>query len=138
MTKAEIKIIIEGRTSPFMTLANLTEVSDDSIAEGIILAGGTVADYASGPTDAECAGVTDDVKLLLAIEYSWLEYIIDNLPFNDITAGDISEKLSQLVEQLERKLERIKKKLGTMYGIGLATLTPKIINLNFQETYLDA
>ena len=135
MTKSEIKSLIEGRTSPFMVLAGLTSLNmEDSICEGIILAGGAVASYGNA-TDAECAGVTNSAKLLLAIEYSWLGYIVDNLPFNDITTGDVSEKLSQLVTQLERKLARIKGKLETMYGIGLSEMTPHIINLNFQEAW---
>lgn len=137
MNLSEIKLIISARTAPFMTLAGLAaDDLEDSICEGILLAGGMVASYGN-PTDADCASVSNPVKLLLAIEYSWLEHLIDNLPLNDVTAGDVSEKLSQLIKQLERKLERIRKKLQKNYGIGLATITPKTVYLGFQEAYND-
>lgn len=137
MNKAEIKTLIAGRTAPFMELSGLTITNmEDSICEGIILAGGTVASYGNA-TDAECANVTNSHMLLLAIEYSWLEYMIDNLPFYDIKAGDGNDKLSQLVGQLERKLGRLKDKLATLYGIGLSEMATHIIDMNFQEEYLN-
>lgn len=86
-------------------------------------------------TDADVAQVQDanqDLFFDLA-ELRTLETIGGNLDLVDLQVGPRSEKLSQLVGQVERAISRKHAQLKTRHGWGLGTLTGGSILLTFQD-----
>ena len=86
-------------------------------------------DYANRVSDG-----TDDCTLDLA-ELRLVKNMIGNCALVDTKAGPMSEALGQIGKLLEAKKLNLEKDIKANYGIGLATMTTGIINLNFQEPY---
>jgi hypothetical protein len=86
-------------------------------------------------SDADVAQVTDDEtdQFLDIATYYTLNNVLGNLDDVEIRVGPRSEKYQQLAEQLERKLERMKKQLENEYGFGYTTPQPGYITLNIAE-----
>lgn len=138
LTRADTEFMIVPRVGPALTAAGMDGTTVDGtnaslngpIGKAVRYLGYTVAS-AVLVADADVAQVTDaetDQFLDLATLYT-LEAVLGNLDDVDIRVGPRSESLSQLAKQLERKIARLSKQLGT----DLPTMEAGYIQLNFRE-----
>ena len=142
LTRANVELILIRRAGNLLTAAGLdgttvdgTNVDlNDPIGYGIRNVGGTVTDVTS-VADADLAGIsTDDYDALFDYaEYRLLQNIAGNLDSVDIRVGPQEQKLSQLADFLDRRLNRLKAKLEDEYGLGYATIEIGYTDQNFQQ-----
>ena len=122
VTRANLESILVSRDGPLMEAAGMavTVVGtnadlNDPIGYGIRASGGTVADPSLvTDTDVGTVSLTYFDLLLDRSELRLLENILGNLALVDITAGPRSEKLSQLAEQVGRKIKWLKEQLAVV------------------------
>lgn len=137
VTRANLESLVVGRVGPLMEAAGLgvsVTGSNSSLAAPLAHAtrdvGGTTADPLTVTTAELAAIATADYDDLFDLsEYRVLETVITNLDDVDITAGPRSEKLSQLVAQVERRLERLDSVMRRLTN----PLTAGYISLDFVE-----
>ena len=86
-------------------------------------------------TDADVAQVTEaqttefiDLLVLFTME-TLMGWLVDT----DITVGPRSEKLSQLSNQVERKIKVLRDRMGSIYGYGLPAIVPSVITLSLAD-----
>ena len=136
-TRANLESLVVGRLGPLMEAAGLdvsVTGSNSSLSAPLSRAtrdvGASTADYTTVTSDELALVAAADLDSLFDLsEYRTLETVITNLDDTDITAGPRSEKLSQLVEQAERRLKR----LGEAIDLILHPLTAGYISLDFAE-----
>jgi len=141
LTRSNVEFLIEARVGPLMTTAGMAVTVAGSnadlngpIGRAVRLLGYTTADFTS-VADVDVALVSDSKldELLDLVELFALEAILGNYDDVDITVGPRSEKLSQTISQLDKRIAAKYKSLARLYGQGLATLTSGIITLNIAE-----
>lgn len=90
-------------------------------------------------TDTDLLGVadTDLLKLLDLAELRLLENIVGNLALADVTVGPRRENLSQIVEQTEKAITRLRSKAEKLYGLGAGVLEAGTISLDFMSKHDD-
>ena len=106
----------------------------DAVGRGLRQAGYTVADPVT-PADADVAAVdSDDLDRFLDLaSLSLLEVVWSTLTSVDITVGPRSEKLSQLADRVQKRMESLRKSLADQYGYGLPELQAGYIRREFAE-----
>lgn len=140
--REQVEIVLIRRCGALMTAADLDGSTitgnnndlNDPIGYALRRLGQSVADI-SNVTDADLSGVadTDIDKLLDLAETRTLGNILGNLDDVDITLGPRRESLNQLAELLEKRLERLQKKIEREYGIGLGSFESGVISMDFAE-----
>lgn len=141
LTRANAEFLLESRTGPLLTTAGMSTDVDgtnvdlnDPIGHAVRDLGHAVAS-AVLVADADVANVTDaqtDQFLDLATLHT-LEAILGNLDDVDIRVGPLSEKLSDLAKQVERKIARMRKQLDMLYGYGLSTIGTGYVQKDIAE-----
>lgn len=137
MTRANAEFLIVAELSGLMSAAGMaiTVVGTNAhlngpIGKALMLLGYTVADLVL-VTSADVAQVTVaqsakfiDLMILCTLEtfQGWFASV-------DITVGPRSEKLSQLAEQVERRIKLLQQK----YGYAMATVEAGYLTLDFSE-----
>ena len=144
LTRANAEVVLISRAGNLMTAAGLDGVTvdgtnsdlNDPIGYGIRKVGGTVADV-TNVADSDLTSISSDDydEFFDYSEYRLLQNIAGNLDDVDIRVGPQEQKLSQLADFLDRRIERLKSKLEAEYGLGYATITAGYIDLNFQEEF---
>lgn len=147
VTRANVEAITTNRIGPLMTLAGLdASIVDgtngdlnDSIGFAIRTLGYTVTDI-TDVADADLTGIatTEIDDLLDLTEYRALETIIGNYDDVDLTVGPRSEKFSQTVAQVEKRLARLKDQLEDRGLLGIATIGTMVITHDFAEHDADS
>jgi hypothetical protein len=142
ITRANVEEVLIRRCGKLMTAADLDGVSyfganadlNDPIGWALRQMEYSVASLVN-VSDVDLADVTDaEVDQLLDMaEYRLMENIEGNYDDVDISASGRSESLSQLMVQVTKRLERLKAKIETLYGLGLSTLDGGVITLDFVE-----
>lgn len=141
-TRANVESIIVARLGPLMTKAGMTITTaganaslNDPIGWGIRQSGYTVASLAL-VTNVDVAGVaTADLDTFLDyVEYRTLLNIMTNITMVDVKIGSRSEALSQLAEQIQKRLDW----LGGLLGLGVGELTTGLLYFDFAEHGGDA
>lgn len=142
LTRANTEFLLAARVGPLMTTAGMDGTTVD----------GTNADF-NGPigravrdvgytvtslvlvADADIAqvGVSEYDEFLDAATLHTLEAILGNLDDVDITVGPRKEALSQLAEQVERKIERLREAMALAYAYGMATPVAGYITTDIAE-----
>ena len=137
LTRANVETIIVQRVGPLMTKASMditvagaNEDLNDPIGWAIRKTGYTVANPAV-VTNADVAGVsTANLDTFLDyVEYRILSSILTNITMVDTKVGSRSESLSQLTEQIQKRLTW----LGELLGIGVSELTTGVLTFDFAE-----
>ena len=130
MTRADVEFLLVAEYSPLLVAAGMavTVVGTNASLNGAI--GRAVDDM--GYTvlspilivDADVANIIDGdrYEFLAIARLHTLETILGNLDDVDITVGPRSEKLSQLAEQVERKIKRLRTELEDEYGYGVSAM----------------
>lgn len=142
LTRANTEFLLEARAGPLLTAADMdgstvdgTNVDfNDPIGRAVRDLGHTVTSRIL-VADADIAAVTvaEEEEFLDAAELHTLEAILGNLDDVDIRVGPRDEKLSQLAEQVERKIKRLRKKMDLLYGYGLAVPVAGYITRDLAE-----
>lgn len=85
--------------------------------------------------DVDMATIPEDMwdAFLDVAELRLMRNMRGNSTFVDITAGPLSESLSQLANQLARDISNMENFIEAEYGLGGATLEADVIRLNFAE-----
>jgi len=141
LTRANVEFIMVADTSPLLTQAGMAVTVAGANADLNNPIGKAVNDMGytvSSPvlvTDVDVAQVTDtqQYEFLAVAQLHTLEAIASHLDDTDITVGPRTEKLSQLVAQVERKIKRLREELEDLYGFGLSTLSFGVLTQNFGE-----
>ena len=141
VSRANVEYILIQRVGPLMakagqdgttvdgTNANLA----DPIAWALQTAGYSVADI-TNPTTAEVALAVDDILEVSALaELRTLENILGNLDDVDTSVGPRDEKLSQLAEQVQRRLDWFSGRVEQLWGHGATELTTGTLTYEFVE-----
>lgn len=136
-TRANLEGLVVGRLGPLMEAAGLdisVTGSNSSLSAPLSKAargvGAATADYATITSDELATIAAADLDPLFDLsEYRTLETVITNLDDTDITTGPRSEKLSQLVAQAERRLNRLDSVLKSI----LHPPTAGYLSLDFVE-----
>lgn len=126
LTRANAEFITVSRLGPLLTAAGMAVTVIGSNADLNDPIGHAVRDLGHATasvvliTDADVAQVTtgDTNVFLYLAELHALEAIAGNLDDVTIRVGPLSEHLSDLVKQVERKIERLIKTLHALYGYG--------------------
>jgi hypothetical protein len=143
ITRAGIETVVVNRLSPLMlkaamavTYAGANADLNDPIGWALRQAGYSVTDPAT-VADADVATVTADKldEVLDLAEYRALETVLGRLDDVDTTLGPRSERLSQLADQVEKKLERLQKRLEKDYGYGVGPLEVGVTTYEFAEHF---
>jgi hypothetical protein len=142
ITRANVEEVLIRRAGKLMAAADLDGASyhganadlNDPIGWALRQMEYAVASLVN-VADSDLASVTDaDIDQLLDMaEYRLMENVEGNFDDVDISANGRSERLSQLMEQVTKRLERLKTKIETVYGLGLGTLDAGVIALDFIE-----
>ena len=141
LTRANTEYLLEARTGPLLTAAGMSTDVDgtnvdlnDPIARAVRDLGHTVAS-AVLVADADVAAVTDAEtdEFLDTATLHTLEAVLGNFDDVDIKVGPMSESLSQLAEQVERKIERLLAQLERLYGYSMATVSGAYIQKDIAE-----
>ena len=141
ITRAAAEQILVERNGPLMTAAGMTVTYagansslNDTLGRTLYYLEHSVTNILS-ISDVDMAQVTNaEINEFLDVaEFYVLETILGNLDDVDINAGPRSEKLSQLVTQVESKLERLSRRLSTLYGFGESLLSARVISLSFAD-----
>lgn len=134
LTRANVEFLLVARVGPLLTAAGLavTVAGANADLNGPIGSALRALDYTVASAvlvaDADVAAVTDaetNEFLDLATLFT-LEAILENLDDVDLTVGPRSEKFSQLAEQIERRIERLRSILG------LDMVTPESQHITLQ------
>jgi len=141
LTRANTEFLLEARLGPLMEAAGMvvTVVGSNAdlngpIGRAVRALGHSVAS-AVLVADADVAQVTDaetDEFLDYGNLYT-MSAILGNLDDVDIRVGPRSESLSQLADQVERKIIRLQKQMERDYGYGLAEVESGYIAQDFAE-----
>jgi len=141
VTRANVEYILVARVGALMTKASLdgttvdgsnTDLADP-IAWALQTAGYDVADI-TNPDTAEVALALDDILEVSALaELRTLENILGNLDDVDTSVGPRDEKLSQLAEQVQRRLDWFSERVEQLWGHGAAPLTTGTLTYEFAE-----
>lgn len=128
ITRASLEAILTRRTKRFMQLAQLDYSTvngtnadlADPIASALRAAGYSVANRAT-VADSDLAAVTgdDEEKVIALAELRTLETIDTNLVSSSLTTGPVSESFRDLT----RKLESLRARIITEFGIGATSVT---------------
>lgn len=122
ITRATGETVLVKRLGPLMAAAGMAVTIvgtnadlDDPLAWATRALGHSTASVAT-VTNAELASVAtaDYDDFLDLAEYRTLQNILGALDDVDLTVGPRSEKLSQLAEQAEKKLDRLEGRIGTL------------------------
>lgn len=122
ITRVTGETVIVKRLGPLMTAAGMAVTIvgtnadlNDPLAWATRALGHSTASVAT-VTNAELASVAaaDYDNFLDLAEYRTLQNILGALDDVDIVVGPRSEKLSQLAEQAQKKLDRLEKRLGSL------------------------
>lgn len=140
VNRADAEFVLTNRTGGKMTAAGLDGATtnganadlNDALATALLGMGVTPANIAS-VSDADLSAVTDINQFLDRAELRVLETIAGNLDMVDITVGPRREALSQLAEQVQKAVERLTRRLETLYGVGIGSLSASTIGLDFAE-----
>lgn len=142
LTRANTEALLVQRVGPAMVKADMdgttvdgTNASlNDPIGKAIRYLGYAVTNPVL-VSDADVAQVTDDQldQYLDLATYYTLNNVLGNLDDVDIRTSPRSEMYSQMVEWLERKVERMSKQLEAEYGFGRSTITAGYVTLNIAE-----
>ncbi len=142
MTRANAEFLLVARVGPMLTAADMDGTTVDGtnadlnspIGRSIRSLGYTVTSLIS-ISDADVAQVTEAQydEFLDVAELATLETILGHLDDVDIQVGPRSEKLSQLAEQVERKVKRLKARCEDLYEYGLHTPTGGVMTTKFAE-----
>ncbi len=141
-TRADLETILISRAGKLLAAADLDGETrngtngdlNDPLATGLRRSGYSVASLAM-VSDSDVAAIADDDidKVLDLAELRCLENIEGNYDDVDISVTDRSESLSQLVKQVQTKIDRLQKKIERAYGIGQGTLSAGTIGLDFMQ-----
>lgn len=142
ITRADVEAELVSRQKSRMEAVNMSLSFSGSnldlnsaIGYAVRHCGGTVASVSS-VSNSDLATVTDDLDKLLDIaEYRLLLSIKGRWGRHDITAGQLSEKLSQFATDLDKDIDRKRSELSDVYGFGGGLLEAGSISLNFAEKY---
>ena len=77
--------------------------------------------------------VTDILEVTALAELRTLENLLGNLDDVDTSVGPRDEKLSQLAEQVQKRLDWLAKWVEQLYGHGVAGLTTGTLTYEFAE-----
>ena len=142
LTRANTEFMIETRAGPLLTAADMDGTTVDGtnadlngpIGRAVRALGHSVASPVA-VADADVAAVTDAQldEFLDVAELYTLEAILGNLDDVDIKVGPRSESLSQLAEQVERKIKRLLKRLERLYGYGMGVVAAGYIRKDIAE-----
>ena len=131
LSRANTEFLTIPKVGPLMVAAGMDGTTVDGtnadlngpIGRAVRDLGYTVAS-AVLVADADVAQVTDAQtdQFLDLVTLHTLEAILGNLDDVDIRVGPLSEKLSDLAKQIERKIERLHSMLEDLYGYGLSAL----------------
>ena len=142
LTRANTEFLVIPRVGPLMAAAGMDSTTVDGtnadlngpIGRAVRDLGYSVAS-AVLVADADVAQVTDantDQYLDLATLHT-LEAVLGNLDDVTIRVGPLSETLSDLAKQAERKVERLSVSLERKYGYGLSSVTTGYLQKDFAE-----
>lgn len=142
LTRANTEFLLAARCGPLMTAAGMDGTTVDGTnvdLNGPI--GRAVRDLGYTVTspvlisDADVAQITvaQYDEFLDTATYHALEAVLGNLDDVDIKVGPRSEALSQLAEQVERKLKRLKEAMEDAYSYGMAVPVAGYITKEFAE-----
>ena len=142
LTRADVEFLIIAGVGPLLTAAGMDGEEDTGsnldlnapIGKAVRDLGYTVAS-AVLVADADVALVTDaetDQFLDYATLHT-LEAILGNLDDVTIKVGPLSEALSDLAKQVERKVTRLLASLDRMYGYGGATVSAGYLRRDIAE-----
>jgi hypothetical protein len=142
ITRADVEAELISRQKSRMEAVDMSLSASGSnpdlnsvIGYAVRQCGGTVASVSS-VSNSDLATVTDDLDKLLDIaEYRLLLSIKGRWGRHDITAGQLSEKLSQFATDLDKDIDRKRSELSDVYGFGGGLLEAGSISLNFAEKY---
>ena len=141
VSRANVEYVVSGRVGPLMTKAGMDGTTVDGsnadladpIAWALQTAGYSVADI-TNPTTAEVASALTDILEVTALaELRTLENLLGNLDDVDTSVGPRDEKLSQLAEQVQKRLDWLAKWIEQLYGHGVAPLTTGTLTYEFAE-----
>ena len=141
VTRANVENVLVKRAGALMTKASMdgttvdgtNEDLADPIAWGLRVAGYTSADI-TNPTTAEVAAAEDDIdEVVDYAELRTMENVLGNLDDVDTTVGPRSESLSQLAEQVQKRLDTLLARVKDTYGYGASPLTTGTITYEFAE-----
>jgi hypothetical protein len=142
ITRADVEAELVSRQKSRMEAVNMSLLFsgsnldlNSSIGYAVRQCGGTVASLSS-VSNSDLATVTDDLDKLIDIaEYRLLLSIKGRWGRHDITAGQLTEKLSQFADDLDSDIDRKRSELAELYGFGSGLLEAGTISLNFAEKY---
>lgn len=139
ITRANVESVLVQRAGSFMaavgmatTVAGSNASLNDPIGWALRRAGYSVSSLTS-VADSDLAGLatTDTDKLLDLAEIRTLENVAGNLTQVDVTMGDRTDKFGQLLAQIEKRIERLRKQIEQDYGIGAGGLEVGLITHDF-------
>ena len=143
ISRADVENVSIHRAGPLMTKAGMDGTTVDGtntdlaspISWALRQAGYSVADI-TNPTTAEVALAADDVDEVLDLtELRTLEDILGSLDDVDVTVGPRREMLSQLSEQVQKRIKSVQTRVEKTYGLGAAPLETGTITYQFAEHY---
>ena len=141
VSRPNVEYILVARVGPLMVKAGQDGTTvdgtnadlGDPIAWALQTSGYSVADI-TNPTTAEVALALSDILEVSALaELRTLENILGNLDDVDTSVGPRDEKLGQLAEQVQKRLDWLAKWVEQLYGHGAAPLTTGTLTYEFAE-----
>jgi len=140
--RAKFEVILVARSGKLMVAADLDGTTvdgsntdlNDPLGVAIREVGGSVGDISS--VDDDDIATVDSTKtdqFIDTAELRILQSIEGNLDDVDTTAGSHSRRFSQLATQVEKKLQRLEKKLEDKYGVGVPVMTAGVILLDIAD-----
>lgn len=142
ITRPNVETVLISRTGPLLTKAGLDGTTitgtnpdlNDAIGWALRQTDYTVTDIGNVSNADLASVVTADIdKLLDFAELRVLKNILGNISAVDVKLGPRSESLSQLANQIEKKIDRLVKGLQSAYGYSATSLETGLLTYEFAE-----
>lgn len=141
ITRVQAETILVKRTSELLTAAGMeTEATganadlNDALGYAVRKLGYTVTNVISvSNTDLALVATTEVDEFLDLAELRLLTSLAQRLDDVNITVGPRSEQYHQLVEQVERAIERKRTYMAQEYGLGRGQLETGTLEIEFME-----
>ena len=146
LSRANVEKILISRLGNKLTAAGLDGTTitgsnaslNDPIGYALRLSGYGVFDI-TNVADSDLLPVSNTTvdQVLDLAELRTLESVAGNLAVVDQIVGPRRMMLTQLSDQVEKEIARMREKVTALYGIGIGSLDAGTINLDFQEKPTD-
>lgn len=147
LTRQQAEAVLISRCGTLLTEAGLDGVNNggsnadlnDPMMTTLVKMGITPASY-SNVVDADLSSLAggDVTEFLDRAELRVLETISSNLVYVNIQIGPRREDLGSLMDQVEKRIQRLSSKVQKEYGVGMGTLSAGVIGLDFQAMTNDS